>query len=632
MTNNKILNHIQFLRGLSVLLVFCYHLELYNFKYGFLGVDIFFVISGYVITSRIFAEYQIKKKFNFANFYLRRVKRIYPVLVFVLTITLFFIIFFQPLDLFLDNFKVYFFSIIGFSNFFYLFSKKDYFDTVFNDPLAHTWSLGIEEQFYFIFPIFFIFILSYLKSIQNILSLVIFFIVLGIIATFIFQFNQKLIFYSPIFRFWEFLIGTFTFLASTKIRFKNNLISILALFFLIILIIFVVQLNYLFLILISTILSAVFILMFENSKNQISNFIIENKFFVFFGNISYSFYLWHLPIIYFYDLYFIENILRVPFISLVTIGLSVFSFYFVEKRFRYKSILGQKNQKKTVIILLCFFCIFSFIFFISLKNSFNNQLKKGFKTVLYNLNFLENKLNFTERTVFYKIKIGDHEIYRFCTENIQSPELDRDNLRVKCLKKQGKKDRIFFVEGNSHTANFIPMFNSLKTDDVIYFNHVSSPLFKDINFELINNLTKSYKQVIYSTNINTIQSLNLFDSLTNKFNKNVKILILGPIPHLKKNINPLECFIKNIDCIYKKKDDFSLRNLDNLLKNINKITENNKNVLFFNPYESICQTNTCYAFNKKKNLLTHRDDSHLTIEGSLLMKNDFNKFYKIKFD
>ena len=630
--NNKILNHIQFLRGLSVLLVFCYHLELYNFKYGFLGVDIFFVISGYVITSRIFTEYQIKKRFNFANFYLRRVKRIYPVLVFVLTITLFFIIFFQPLDLFLNNFKVYFFSIIGFSNFFYLFSKKDYFDTVFSDPLAHTWSLGVEEQFYFIFPIFFIFILSYLKKIQNILSLVIFFIVIGIIATFIFQFNQKLTFYSPVFRFWEFLLGTFTFLLSTKIRFKNNLISILALIFLIVLIIFVIQLNNLFLILISTILSAVFILLFENSRNQISSLIIENKFFVFFGNISYSFYLWHLPIIYFYDLYFIENLSRIPFISLITIGLSVFSFYFIEKKFRYKSILSPKNYKKTAVILLSFFCIFSFIFFISLKNSHNNQLKKGFKTIVYNLNYLENELNFTERTVFYKIKIGNNEIYRFCTENIQPSELDSDNLRVKCLKKQGKKDRIFYVEGNSHTANFIPMFNSLKTDDVIYFNHVSSPLFKNVNFKLINNLTKSYKQVIYSTNINTIQSLNMLDSLMGKFNKNVKILILGPIPHLEKNIDPLKCFIKNIDCVYKKKDDFSSRNLDNLFNNIDKITENNKNVLFFNSYESICSGNTCYAFDEKKNLLTHRDNSHLTIEGSLLLKNDFNKFYKLKFD
>ena len=98
---NILLNHIQFLRGLSVLLVFFYHLKLNIFQYGFLGVDIFFVISGYVITSRIYKEYQNKRSFNFIKFYLKRIKRIYPVLIFILSSTFVFIIFFQPLDLFL---------------------------------------------------------------------------------------------------------------------------------------------------------------------------------------------------------------------------------------------------------------------------------------------------------------------------------------------------------------------------------------------------------------------------------------------------------------------------------------------------------------------------------------------------
>ena len=140
----KILNYIQFLRGISVLLVFFYHLKLQYFDYGFLGVDIFFVISGFVITSLIYNEIEFTKNFDFLNFYLKRFKRIYPVLFFILSISLLLIVFFQPLDLFLNNLKVYFFSLIGISNFYYLLSKKDYFDTVFEDPFAHTWSLGVE--------------------------------------------------------------------------------------------------------------------------------------------------------------------------------------------------------------------------------------------------------------------------------------------------------------------------------------------------------------------------------------------------------------------------------------------------------------------------------------------------------
>jgi len=119
--DNKLINHIQFLRAIAVLLVFFYHLKFNLFEYGFLGVDIFFVISGYVITSRIFYEFEEKGKFDFLNFYKKRLKRIYPVLIFILSFSFLIIIFFQPLDLFLNNLQVYFFTLFGISNLYYLF-------------------------------------------------------------------------------------------------------------------------------------------------------------------------------------------------------------------------------------------------------------------------------------------------------------------------------------------------------------------------------------------------------------------------------------------------------------------------------------------------------------------------------
>ena len=116
--------HIQFFRAISVLLVFFYHLELEFFKFGYLGVDIFFVISGYVITSRLYDELLKNNKINYLSFFIRRVKRIFPVLFFIISIVLLFIIFFQPLDLILGNITVYFFTIFGLSNLYYLFSKR----------------------------------------------------------------------------------------------------------------------------------------------------------------------------------------------------------------------------------------------------------------------------------------------------------------------------------------------------------------------------------------------------------------------------------------------------------------------------------------------------------------------------
>ena len=127
----KTLNHIQFLRAVSVLLVFLYHLQIDIFKNGYLGVDIFFVISGYVITSRIYLEYIKDNSFSFLNFYLKRFKRIFPALIFILSITLVIILIFQPVDLIVGNIIVYTFTIFGFSNIYYLYSNKDYFDNIF---------------------------------------------------------------------------------------------------------------------------------------------------------------------------------------------------------------------------------------------------------------------------------------------------------------------------------------------------------------------------------------------------------------------------------------------------------------------------------------------------------------------
>jgi len=88
------LGHIQFLRAISVLSVFFYHLNFNLFKSGYLGVDIFFVISGYVISRKIYEDYKKKGKIDFATFYVHRFKRIFPLLFFFFLIFYFLLVFF----------------------------------------------------------------------------------------------------------------------------------------------------------------------------------------------------------------------------------------------------------------------------------------------------------------------------------------------------------------------------------------------------------------------------------------------------------------------------------------------------------------------------------------------------------
>ena len=439
--NKKLINHIQFLRAASVLLVFFYHLELNFFEYGFIGVDIFFVISGYVITSKIYNEYYETKKFDFSNFYKKRFKRIYPVFLFIFIFSFTLIIFFQPLDLFLDNFKVFIFAIFGASNLYYLFSTKDYFDTVFDDPFAHSWSLGVEEQFYFLFPIFFILSLKFFKKIDKNIFFVLGVVIIGIIFTYLFSNNSKLVFYSPIFRFWQFLLGSLTFLISQKKIKDNLLISISAFLLLIALILNGKNLNNITLISLCSILTCFFIFFYKG--NKFGKLFFENKFLIFIGNISYSFYLWHLPIIYFYNLYFIDSFFKIPLLFLIILILSSLSFFYIENRFREKKFdLHLSTRYLFLTSFLSILMIFTSSYFIFQK-SYNNKIKNGFKTLIYDLNYLENTKNYTERTVFYKINISGNQIYRFCTETSSEYHLNKKNLRVECLKRGGLLNDFF---------------------------------------------------------------------------------------------------------------------------------------------------------------------------------------------
>ena len=115
------------------------------------------------------------------------------------------------------------------------------------------------------------------------------------------------------------------------------------------------------------------------------------------------------------------------------------------------------------------------------------------------------------------------------------------------------------------------------------------------------------------------------------FNDKVKILILGPVPNITSNADPLKCFIKSINCSYESKNDFKKRDLEKFYKSVDVILNNQNVVYFYNPYKIICPSENCYVYNAANNILTHRDNTHLTIEGSLLLKNDFENFYNKNF-
>ena len=620
--------HIQFLRAISVLLVFFYHLKLEIFSFGFLGVDIFFVISGYVITSRLYEELENKNRIDFISFYVRRIKRIFPVLVFILSIVLIFIIFFQPLDLLSGNITVYLFTIFGLSNLYYLFSKKDYFDNVFEDVFGHTWSLGVEEQFYILFPLFLFLLYKLITRKTNQVLTIFILIIFGAFLTFQYSENLQLIFYSPIFRFWEFLLGSLAYFLNNQFNNKRtNLISIISFIILIFLIIIKSYSNNFIAVLFSSIFASLFLIFYQDGGKF--KFLFNNKLLVLIGNISYSFYLWHLPVIYFYDLYFVDSFIKIPFIFLLTFALSFITYNYIENKFRNKKLIQKKNIKTSIISLLIFFLLILSVVYIFQQKSYENRFKKIFKDLIYKINFLENKFDYSQRVIFYRFNLNNNEIYRFCTKQSKYFKLNEYNLRQECLIEGLTKKRLFFIEGNSHTANYIPLFNKVKNNlgDSIYYEH-STKILNPNTIDKIHNLKKFYNEIVFVTNIENY-NLNNLDLIKDNLDKNINVLLLSTVPNLNQNIEPLKCLIKKIDCKYSKRVDYDSRNLNYYFDKIDEFITINKDrkFLFFNSYKTLCSTEYCFVYNFNKDILTHRDKSHLTIEGSISLENDFLNFY-----
>jgi peptidoglycan/LPS O-acetylase OafA/YrhL len=155
------------LRAIAVGVVILYHSQITIFGYqpfkgGFIGVDIFFVISGYLITSIILKELITTGSFSFKHFYERRIRRILPVLLFVMCVSFPFAWMYLLPSSFVDFSRSILYSLGFSSNFYFHYSGQQYgAESGLLKPFLHTWSLSVEEQYYIIFPIVLLIVFKY---------------------------------------------------------------------------------------------------------------------------------------------------------------------------------------------------------------------------------------------------------------------------------------------------------------------------------------------------------------------------------------------------------------------------------------------------------------------------------------
>ncbi|WP_154222847.1 acyltransferase family protein [Marinicella rhabdoformis] len=327
------------LRALAVISVIFYHLDIQLFSGGYVGVDIFFVISGYLITEIIIKQIT-SKTFSFKQFYYKRFKRIVPILVFTMSMS-FFVAYFVLLPKELDSFaKSIIATLITVPNIFFWTQTGGYFELNAKSlPLMHTWSLGIEEQFYMFLP-FTLWLSNKYFNFKTCRKLIVIYFIsslcLSIAQT---ESQPELSFYMIHTRAWELLAGALVSLYTQK---KKPITPYLAELYSLtgISMIFFTALTFTnqtifpgVHALIPVLGSVMIIYSGIHNSNTIINKALSIKPLVFIGLISYSLYLWHWPVIVFSQMIYTEhNSVNTILLCLVTISIS--SYFFIEKTFR----------------------------------------------------------------------------------------------------------------------------------------------------------------------------------------------------------------------------------------------------------------------------------------------------------
>ncbi len=334
------------LRALAVLPVIAFHMGVQVLRGGFIGVDIFFVVSGYLISSKIIHDLE-REQFSISKFYIRRVKRIMPALVLMMLITSILAATFS----YPDEFQAYAHSLIAavasVSNI-YFWQSQDYFAAGRPAPLLHTWSLSVEEQFYIILPPVLIFVYRYCR--EKLIHVICAFLTISLIAASVDAFrNPSFAFYLPHTRIWEFLIGTLLVRARLK-PLDRPLVreSAAALgFILIVGSVFVVDKRMPFpgLVAIPPCLGAALIIAAgSRGVNQIGK-LLSSFPLRWIGVLSYSLYLWHWPFIVFFKEAKPTQFLSLgdkAILSIIILLAAYCSWRFIEQPFRRSTAGGRR--------------------------------------------------------------------------------------------------------------------------------------------------------------------------------------------------------------------------------------------------------------------------------------------------
>jgi peptidoglycan/LPS O-acetylase OafA/YrhL len=608
-SQNQIRKEIQFLRAVAVTLVVLSHLGIGMFNGGFVGVDMFFVVSGFVIGLTMINEQVTTGKVSFKRFFERRFFRIFPPLSFmvaVMTVYAYFVVpFTKAQDFFIQQARA---ALFSYGNFFFMFRKLNYFvqsgDITF---FLHTWSLGVEEQFYIALPI----VLGVLALIgrrfdaaHRIRIWTIGFVVLGLASAFTMygasnesfgwftpSFRQEFLFYSPFTRAWEFFLGLLVAIAVLRYeqgrKFLGSAMRTVLSAFSILVIVYVLVTrvdgngSQIPASALTALATGLLIFSLSGSKLDVQKFFGIGVFQAV-GNSSYSIYLWHwIGVSISLDLMRPDSSLDKSLLVAASMLPAVISYRYIEQPFRKLRTGSTKTKVLSglALVLIPTLMLFGLDFTkTQARESYGNVYASA---VLDGCDFMNDVCVVGEDTAAKKVLLyGDSHIYQLIPIFVDYTKTHDVQITTCALVCNGEQYSTI-KDGTFAPGNFDLVINSFKTN--------SEELSREVRLDL-------------ATTFSAFAS-----------DRGAKHLIVLDNPFYADSVAPRRIRMPELESLSRAEQDAVA----------NPITQNWKDdagegTLFYDPFTVLCNATECPL--EKDGKVLYLDNNHLSMPGVQLLE------------
>ena len=606
------------LRALAVIPVILFHAGFDIFKGGFVGVDIFFVISGYLITTILIEDIE-NNKFSIINFYERRARRILPALYFIMLVCVPFA-WMWMLPSQMKDFSLSLITVSFFTSNFLFWRESGYFEALADQkPLLHTWSLAVEEQFYLLFPIFLIFVWRFGKN--KVFWIIIFMTLTSLILSEWGWRNKPIAnFYLAPTRAWEIFSGAIVaFIIQKKGIQKNNVLALIGLIAVVFSIFtFDESTPFPSLYAIVPIIGALLIVLFAE-KTTITAKILRTKALVAVGLISYSAYLWHQPLFALARIKLDQKpseILMV-ILSILSLALAVISWRYIEKPFRRKD---KKSLSSQLVLVFSISGILIFTVFgvLGYNNDRFNGIVGGDVGHKFYHKYIDEKYNDCE------------------PRQVANSALTWKGF-LRC-KQSGEGEFDWVLLGDSHAEHlFLGLAQENPNINIAFYifgvpPYLNEEKFKEI-FEVISKIQNP--KTIFLT-MHFVTRVESEKALVDGFASTVgylqelghSVILLGDIP--RYDVSPEECkYGESVEQVIQKCSmTFSnFQQQTQIYESALRKLSSSFGIHFLSVHQPLCNKERCNMILNEK--ILYRDNHHLNIPGSILigkmLSNQLNK-------